>query len=79
MKARIQKWGNGLAIRIPESLASETHLEQDSEVELSQEDGRLVVEPVGGSYTMAELLRKVTPDNLHGEQEYGPSAGKEVW
>ena len=28
MKARIQKWGNSLALRIPKPFAAETHLEQ---------------------------------------------------
>jgi hypothetical protein len=35
MKAKIQKWGNSLGIRIPRSLAEETSVEDDSLVDIS--------------------------------------------
>jgi len=30
-------------------------------------------------FTRAELLAGVTPDNLHGETDWGKAQGKEVW
>jgi antitoxin MazE len=41
MRARIQKWGNSLALRLPHELALEVGLEKDGEVELSVEKGVL--------------------------------------
>jgi antitoxin MazE len=79
MQARIQKWGNSLALRIPKSFAAETHLEQDALVDLALEDGRLVVTPVRSGSTLAQLLERVTEENRHGEQEMGPAVGREVW
>src|SRR5690606_40002453 len=46
MRARVQKWGNSLALRIPKAVAEDTGLEQGSEVEMSLEDGQIVVSPV---------------------------------
>ena len=80
MKTRVQKWGNSLALRIPKSFASETGLAEDVPVELSLVDGKLIVQPLAPSEpTLDELLRGVTDENLHGEWDTGPAAGREVW
>ena len=80
MKTRIQKWGNSLALRIPKSFALEAQLLQDSEVDLSLVDGRLVVEPSPKvTWTLEQLLAQVTEENKHGEVDTGLAAGAEVW
>ena len=80
MRTRIQKWGNSLALRIPKSFAAETHLEQGTLVEMSLHDGKLLVTPVPQSaITLEELLKHVTPQNLHHEIDTGPAVGGEVW
>jgi len=80
MKARIQKWGNSLALRIPKSFAAEARLEQDTLVEMSLDEGRLVVYPAPQpKVTLAQLLDQVTEHNLHKEVETGPAVGSEAW
>jgi antitoxin MazE len=80
MKTRVQKWGNSLAFRIPKSFAEEAGLRANSAVELSLVRGALVVKPLPPHpITLDELLRGVTDDNLPGEWDTGPTAGKEVW
>lgn len=79
MQARIQKWGNSLAIRIPKPFAMEVGLEQNSSVTISISGGKLVLEPVKPVYSLEKLLAQVTPDNLHQETETGPAIGNEVW
>ena len=80
MRTRVQKWGNSLALRIPKAFAQEVGLEQDGEVDLSVEKGRLVVvPPITPSYTLAELLAGIRPSNLHEETNWGPLVGKEIW
>jgi antitoxin MazE len=79
MQARIQKWGNSLAIRIPKPFALEVGLEQNSLVVVSVSEGKLVLEPVNPSYSLEELLAQVTPDNLHQEIETGLPVGNEAW
>jgi antitoxin MazE len=80
MKARIRKWGNSLAVRIPRSFAAEAGLSEDAPVELSLEEGKVVIQPaVPPPLTLEELLRGVTDENLHGEWDTGPAVGKEIW
>ena len=79
MQARIQKWGNSLAIRIPKPFAIEVGLQQNSVVIVSVSEGKLVLEPVKPSYSLDELLAQVTKDNLHQEIETGPTVGNETW
>ena len=80
MKARIQKWGNSLALRIPKALAEEVHVRQNTQVEISLVDGKIVVEPVKTpDWTLEDLLEGITEENLHLEVESGPSVGKEIW
>ena len=67
VQARIQKWGNSLAIRIPKPFALEVGLEQNSLVAVSISEGKLVLEPIKPVYSLEELLAQVTQDNLHQE------------
>jgi antitoxin MazE len=80
MRVRVQKWGNSLALRIPKSFAAETALDTGAEVDLSVEEGRLVITPLtGASYELSDLLSQVTPENLHSEVDTGSSMGGEAW
>lgn len=79
MKTRVCKWGNSLALRIPKSFADEARLRENSPVELSLADGKLVVQCVSTPQpTLDELLQNVTADNLHGEWDTGAAVGKEI-
>jgi antitoxin MazE len=80
MKTRVQKWGNSLAVRIPRSFAAETGMEKDTLVDLSLEEGKLVLTPLRApGMTLEQLLEGVTGENLHGEWGTGPAAGNEAW
>jgi antitoxin MazE len=81
MLARIQKWGNSLALRLPKTLASDAGLHLDSPVEISVRDHTIVIEPVQEKmrFDLDELLADVKPENLHGETDFGGPVGREVW
>ena len=80
MQTKIQKWGNSLALRIPKPFAIEVGLDQNSIVEVSVSDGKLLLEPVTApEYTLDQLLEQVTENNLHSEVDTGPTVGNEVW
>jgi antitoxin MazE len=73
MKTRVQKWGNSLALRIPKSFAVEARLGEDTPVELSLIEGKLVIRAlVQEPLTLNALLEGVTDENLHGEWDTGP-------
>ena len=80
MKTRIQKWGNSLAVRIPRPFAEETNLREDSTVDVSLRNGKLVVVPiVEPSPSLEDLVKRITPRNRHGETETGGPVGNETW
>ncbi|WP_445172045.1 AbrB/MazE/SpoVT family DNA-binding domain-containing protein [Microcoleus sp.] len=80
MVATIAKWGNSLAIRIPQNLAKEINLAEGSEVKLVLIDGKLTIEPiVRRRYSLEELIEAMTPENVHTEIETGVAVGNEVW
>jgi antitoxin MazE len=80
MITKIQKWGNSLGLRIPKTFAAEAQIEAGSTVDISVEDGGLVVRPVRRQrYSLSELLRRVTSRNMHDEIATGEPVGREVW
>jgi antitoxin MazE len=80
MKTKIQKWGDNLAIPIPKPFAAEAGLDQDSEVDVSVTEGVLVIKPCPErSWTLEELLARVTDDNIHEEIDTGSPVGREIW
>ena len=80
MLAKIQKWGNSLAVRIPKTLAAEAHLAQEAEVELAVSKGKLIVVPIKKQkYDLKELVSGINDENIHKEDIWGPAAGREVW
>jgi len=80
MITKIQKWGNSLAVRIPRSVAQDSHMGSGKEVEVVVQDGRIVIAPVRRRhFTLDDLLKGVTAKNRHSEIATGPAAGREVW
>ena len=80
METKIQKWGNSLGLRIPKSFAEEAGVDAGSMVDLSVEDGDLVVRPLRSPrYELKDLLRAVTSKNVHDEVETGEPVGREAW
>jgi antitoxin MazE len=77
MQVTVKKWGNSPSVRIPAAIMKATHLQVDSKVDVREEDGRIIIEPVRGP-ALADLLAGITPDNLHGEADFGGPAGNEI-
>ena len=80
MKTRIQKWGNSLALRIPRPFAEESNLHEDSAVDVTVRNGKLIVVPLRRSQlTLEELVKQITPENRHEAVETGEAVGNEIW
>jgi antitoxin MazE len=80
MKTKVQKWGNSLGLRIPRSFAAEAQVEAGSTVNISVENGLLLIRPVHHrKYVLSDLLKKVTSRNLHSEVDTGDPVGSEAW
>lgn len=80
MVTTISKWGNSLAVRIPQQFARDIDLEEGAEVEFSIVDGTLVIKPQQRKrYSLAEMVEQITPENLHDEIDNGDAVGNEAW
>ena len=75
MIATVSKWGNSLALRIPQPLAAELGIGENSSVSLKIEGDCLCVEK---ELSLEELCAMITDDNRHELMDFGPSVGKEI-
>ena len=80
MTTTVQKWGNSLAVRIPRSVAHDTHLASGSEVDLRLRGGAILIVPTRRTkYRLEDILKGISKRNLHGEVATGPAMGSEAW
>ncbi len=80
MKVRVRKWGNSLAIRVPKAVAEDVGLTEGTPVDVRATDGALVASPLASpTYSLADLLARITRANLHEEVDSGPPLGREAW
>jgi len=78
MHAKIQKWGNSLAVRIPKGFAKQINLDEGASIDISLNKQTIVMKPrEEKKYTLEELLRGVTKKNIHHEEDTGPALGGE--
>jgi antitoxin MazE len=78
MKAVVKKWGNSAAVRIPAAVMTAAGLKLDQQVDIREDDGRVIIEPLARpEYDLAELLAGITPENIHGETDFGAAVGQE--
>jgi antitoxin MazE len=71
MTTTVQKWGNSLAIRIPRDIADKVSIEQGSILEWTVGENEITLIPQKRKPTLEELLSKITPENRHGESDFG--------
>jgi antitoxin MazE len=79
-KSTVSKWGNSLAVRIPQSIAKQARLNEGDAVSLVLgRDGSVVLRPAGPKYELAELVSRITRKNRHKETQWGEPQGAESW
>jgi antitoxin MazE len=80
MRTIVKKWGNSAAVRIPASVMEAAELRVEDLVEVSEEEGKIVVKRVHSKdYDLDDLIDRITTENLHEAIDFGPSQGKEIW
>ena len=79
MRVIVKKWGNSASVRIPSAVMKAAALGIDEEVDVREEEGRIIVEPLRPhEYDLKRLLAAVTPKNLHAAEDFGRPVGKEL-
>jgi len=82
MLTKVQKWGNSQGIRIPKSLLEDSQLKVGEDVDISAQEGKIIVEAankIRGKYKIEDLVSQM-PDEYKPEAvDWGPPVGREVW
>jgi antitoxin MazE len=78
MRMQITRWGNSLGLRIPKPIATQVGLKAGDRVEVTAEDGRIVVSAARPAYSLGELLRGMTPSAMHAAYDWGADVGREA-
>lgn len=80
MQVLIKRWGNSAAVRIPATLMTVAFLSIGQAVEVRQENGRIVIEPVGGpTCTLDKLLANMRTETFPDEAEFSPIGNEQSW
>jgi antitoxin MazE len=76
---QIARWGNSLGLRLPKSVALEAQVDAGDTVDVSVKNGVIVIRPSRPSYSLKNLVAKITPRNRHRERGWGAPIGDEEW
>jgi len=78
MKAQMVKWGNSLAVRIPQTVVKQARLKEGDSLEVeASADGQIEIRRTGEVPSLAQLVAQITPENRYGEISTGRERGKE--
>jgi len=83
MLVEFRKWGS-LAVRIPKAVAETLKVGVGRQPKIAIENGALVLRPIKRpkrkpTYTLEELLRGMTKENVPQEVDWGEPRGNEAW
>ena len=72
----IKKWGNSLAVRIPQTFAEQLGVKENSNVSIEIIEGRLIIKR---GESLEEMLSQITNENKHQLIDHGELRGKEIF
>jgi antitoxin MazE len=76
----VKKWGNSAAARIPASVLEAARVRLDQPVDVREEGGRIVIEPLRPvRYDIETLVAGITDENRHDPVDMGKPVGREIW
>ena len=80
MRMVVKKWGNSAAVRIPAPVMTAASLDVDQVVDVREEGGRVVIEPIKADpFELGRLLDQMRPETFPEETDFGPPQGRETW
>ncbi len=77
MRARVSKWGNSLAIRLPKAAVESLRVQEGENVEVAIEGDALIIRSASPRYRLEDLVAGITPDNQPETIEF-PPVGEEL-
>lgn len=80
MRVFIKKWGASASVRIPATVMTAASISVDQAVDVREENGRIIIEPVRApDYELGDLLARMTPETFPDDADFGVPVGAEVW
>jgi antitoxin MazE len=82
MVTKVQKWGNSQGLRLPKQLLEDAHISIGDDVDVTTQDGVIVIAPVKrvrGKRSLQDLVSRIPKDHEVGEVEWGEPVGGEAW
>jgi antitoxin MazE len=80
MRSKVQLWGNSLALRIPKYMADQIRINNGSDIDVSLEEEKIIIQPLKGKQASLDLLlSRIGKDNTHHEDDFGGPVGNEIW
>jgi antitoxin MazE len=76
---QIAKWGNSLGLRLPKAVAREARIDEGDIVDVSVENGAVVIRASRPTYSLEQLVARITARNRHDESDWSTPVGHEVW
>jgi len=82
MITKVQKWGNSQGLRFSKEILKKVHISVGDEVDISVKHGKIVIgatAQVRGKYKLEALIANMPPGYKPQEEDWGKTAGREVW
>lgn len=80
MSTKIQKWGNSLAVRLPQYVIEKLGLEAGTAVDIEDDRGRIIIikPTMKKKIPLKKLVDQINSQNKHEEVDFGNLMGKEI-
>lgn len=78
MQTTLSRWGNSLGLRIPKEMAQRLGLNEGTRLDLTADDGRIIITLPKPRYRLEDLLADMTPEGMREAYDWGPDRGREI-
>jgi len=78
---KTDEWGNSTGIRLPRKVLKAAKWKEGQEVKIDVRGQTVVLTPIKDDkddFTLEDMLKGVTPENVHPEVDWGPDVGAEI-
>ena len=80
MEAKLLKWGNSDAVRIPKPILKELNLKTGDSLYLSREGNKIVITKLSKQYrSLEERFKEYKGNYKPVEMDWGDPVGNEIW
>lgn len=79
MRVTISKWGDSLALRLPQAMVHDAGLASGAVVELEMRNGALVMKPMKKRENLSDLIASASDSRMAADYYWGKPEAGEAW